>query len=66
MDILKIVNLIFIVILATVGVETFIKIKKSENKRIEEVKSQLLKRINIMMILTIITAILTIINVIIK
>ena len=63
MNILKIVDLVFIIILAIVGIETFIKIKKSEGKKIEEVRKPLLTRINIIIILTILISILTIINV---
>ncbi len=63
MNILKIVDLVFIIILAIVGIETFIKIKKSEGKKIEEVRKPLLTRINIIIILTILISILTMINV---
>ena len=63
MNILKIVDLVFIIILAIVGIETFIKIKKSEGKKIEEVRKPLLTRINIIIILTILISILIIINV---
>lgn len=64
MDLLKIVDIIIIIILLAVGIETIIKFKKSEGKLIEDIRKSLLIRIDIMMVITIIISILTIINII--
>lgn len=66
MTILKIIDIILIVLLLIAGIETFIKFKKCENKKIEEIRKDLLIRIDIIMVLTILIAIITILNIIIK
>ena len=38
MNILKILDIFFLTVLLVIGIETFIKLKKSENKQIEEVR----------------------------
>lgn len=66
MNLLKLIEIILIIILLVIGIETIIKFKKSENKLIEDIKKSLIVRIDIIMILTIIISILTIINIIFK
>ena len=61
---ISIVSIIFL--LLVIGIETMIKLKKSENKNIEEVKNKLLLRINILMVLTVLLAILSIAFIILK
>lgn len=58
---LKIIDLILIVLLLIIGVETIITFKKNENKKIEDIRRKLLIRIDIIGILTILIAIVTII-----
>ena len=58
---LKIIDLILIVLLLIIGVETIITFKKNENKKIEDIRRKLLIRIDIISILTILIAIVTII-----
>ena len=63
MSLLKIINIILLVILLIVGIETIIKFKKSENKLIEDIRKPLLIRIDIIIFLIIAIAILTLINI---
>ena len=58
---LKIIDLILIVLLLIIGIETIITFKKNENKKIEDIRRKLLIRIDIIGILTILIAIITII-----
>ena len=58
---LKIIDLILIGLLLIIGVETIITFKKNENKKIENIRRKLLIRIDIIGILTILIAIVTII-----
>lgn len=64
MNIIKFIDIILILTLLVIGIDTFIKLNKSEGKKIEYVKKSLMPRINILMILTILVAITTIINII--
>ena len=66
MKYLNIIVIILIAILLIIGIETFIKLKKSENKTIDEVRKPLLIRINILMIVTVMLSIASIICVILK
>ncbi len=66
MKYLNIMVIILIAILLIIGIETFIKLKKSENKTIDEVRKPLLIRINILMIVTVMLSIASIICVILK
>ena len=66
MSIFKIIGFISIVILLFIGIDTIIIFKKSEGKLIEDIKKTLLIRIDIIMALTIMIAIITIINVLIN
>jgi len=66
MNVLKIVNILLIIILLIYGIDTIIKFKKNENKKIEDIRNSFVKRINIIMILTIILGIITILNIIFK
>ena len=58
---LKIIDLILIGLLLIIGVETIITFKKNENEKIEDIRKKLLIRIDIIGILTILIAIITII-----
>lgn len=64
MDILKITIVILILLLVIIGVETIIKIKKNEGKKIKQIKKGLTRRINIIIILTVLLAVSSIINII--
>lgn len=66
MNIIKIIDIILIILLIIIGIETLLKVKNSEGKLIEDVRKPLIIRIDIIMILTIIIAILLILNIIIK
>ena len=66
MNVINIIVLSLIFILVIVGIETVIRIKKYEDKSIDLVRNSLIKRINILMILTILIGIFSIISVIIK
>ena len=65
MGVLKIVDIILIVLLLVIGIETIIKFKKSDGKLIEEIREPLITRINIIMVLTVIIAVITIVNILI-
>lgn len=66
MNILKIINVILIICLLLVGIEAIIKVKKSENRLIDDIRKPLLIRIDIIILLTIIVSILTVLNILIK
>lgn len=66
MLVLKILNVILILALLVIGVETIIKIKKSEGKLIEDVRKSLLIRIDIIIVLIIGISVLTIVNIVIN
>ena len=66
MNVINIIVLSLIFILVIVGIETVIRIKKYEDKSIDLVRNSLIKRINILMILTVLIGIFSIISVIIK
>lgn len=63
MSLLKIIDIILIVILLIIGIETIIKFKKNENKLIDDIRKPLLIRINIIVVLTILISILTLMNI---
>ena len=58
---LKIIDLILIGLLLIIGIETIITFKKNENKNVEDIRRKLLIRIDIIGILTILIAVVTII-----
>ena len=60
MLVLNITQIILIILLFAVGIEFFTKLKKNENKKVEDIKDNLTVRINIMI------TIITVINIIIK
>ena len=66
MLVLNIIQIILIVLLFATGIEFLIKLKKNENKKVEDVRDNLTIRINIMITITIILSIVTIINIIIR
>ena len=66
MNLLKIIEILNIIIILIVGIDTIIKFKQSEGKKIEDIRKPLLIRIDIIIILTIIISILSIINIIFK
>lgn len=59
MQILRVLTIIIIILLLVVGIETIIKIKHSENKKIEDIRKDLLLRIDIIIILTVIISVLS-------
>ena len=63
---LLIVNVVLLVVYAALMIETLIKVKKSEGKRIEEVKSSLNMRINISIVLIIMIFIINIVRIFIR
>ena len=62
--IFKIIDIILIVLLIIVGIETIIKFKKSEGMKIDDVRGGLLIRIDIIMVLTVLLALSTIMTII--
>ncbi len=60
---LLIINIILIVIFLVIGVETIMKLKKSENMLVEDIRKPLLIRIDIIIVLIIVISVLTILNV---
>ena len=64
MNYLKVISVSLLILLLLVGLETIIKIKKSEGKMIDEIRDKLIIRINIIMVLTVFSAILTIVYII--
>ena len=63
---IKIISFILIIILLIVGIDTIIYFKKNENKLIEDIRKPLFIRIDITILLIVVIAILTIINIIIS
>jgi len=63
MDILKIIDICLIILLLVFGIEAVIKFKKVENEKVEDVRKTLTIRINIIMLITVLTSIVTILNV---
>ena len=66
MLVLNITQIILIILLFAVGIEFFTKLKKNENKKVEDIKDNLTVRINIMITIIVILSIVTVINIIIK
>ncbi|MBR4178642.1 MAG: hypothetical protein IKR57_04785 [Bacilli bacterium] len=66
MKYLFIIEIILVIVLFVICIETYIFFKKNSNKKVETYKRQLLFRLNIVKVLTLIIAILGIINVIIN
>ena len=54
MNTIEIINLILIVILIIIGIETIVKFNKNKNKKVEEIRKPLIIRINIIAILIVI------------
>ena len=63
---LSIVSIILIILLILAGIEFFIRLKKYENRQIEDVRKPLQTRLTIIMILTFTLAIVHIINLLTK
>lgn len=63
MDILKIIDICLVILLLVFGIEAVIKFKKVENEKVEDVRKTLTIRINIIMLITVLTSIVTILNV---
>ena len=61
---LRIIIMVLCGILFVLGCSTISKTKKSENKKIKELKKELIPRINIMIFLTVIISIMSIIMII--
>lgn len=66
MTVLTIIDILLAFALFVFGVEAIVKIKRSEGKRIEEIRKPLIIRINIIMFLTIALAAVTVANIIIN
>lgn len=66
MNVLEILIIILVLTITIIGIETIIKFKKCEGKRIDEVRKSLLVRIKILITLIIIVSIISIINIAIK
>ncbi len=64
--ILKIITVILLVAYLVIGIETIIRVKKSEGKMIDDVRKPLTIRINIIMVLTVLLAVLTLLNIFMK
>ena len=64
--ILKIITVILLVVYFVIGIETIIRVKKSEGKMIDDVRKPLTIRINIIMVLTVLLAVLTLLNIFLK
>lgn len=64
MNILEILIIVLIIIITIFGIETIIKFKNSEGKLIDEIRQPLVVRINILMVLIVMTSIITIINIV--
>ncbi len=60
---LLIIDIILIIVLFIIGINTIIKLKKSEGKKIEDIKNDLLKRVDMIIVLTILISIITIVNI---
>lgn len=59
MIILKIVDICLVIMLLIIGIETIIKLKKSEGNLLDDVRKSLIIRLDIIMILTIVISIIT-------
>lgn len=66
MTVLTIIDILLAFALFVFGVEAIVKIKRSEGKRIEEIRKPLIIRINIIMFLTIALAAVTVANIIVN
>ncbi len=66
MNIIRIVDVVFIICLLIVGIETMIKFRKNKNNLTEKVKDQLIMRINIITGLSIILFILNFLMILFK
>ena len=64
--ILKIITVILLVVYFVIGIETIIRVKKSEGEMIDNVRKPLTIRINIIMVLTVLLAVLTLLNIFLK
>ena len=64
--ILKIITVILLIVYFVIGIETIIRVKKSEGKMIDDVRKPLTIRINIIMVLTVLLAVLTLLNIFLK
>lgn len=64
--ILKIITVILLVVYLVIGIETIIRVKKSEGEMIDDVRKPLTIRINIIMVLTVLLAVLTLLNIFLK
>ena len=62
----KIITVILLVVYFAIGIETIIRVKKSEGKMIDDVRKSLTIRINIIMVLTVLLAVLTLLNIFLK
>lgn len=63
MKVVQVIEVILIALLLAFGIEFMIKLKKSENKKIEEVRDSLIKRLNTIMILIASVGIVTLVNI---
>lgn len=64
--VLKIITVILLVVYLAIGIETIIRVKKSEGEMIDDVREPLTIRINIIMVLTVLLAVLTLLNIFLK
>lgn len=64
--VLKIITVILLVVYFAIGIETIIRVKKSEGEMIDDVRKPLTIRINIIMVLTVLLAVLTLLNIFLK
>ncbi|GEM_PF-6478676 len=64
--ILKIITVILLVVYFAIGIETIIRVKKSGGEMIDDVRKPLTIRINIIMVLTVLLAVLTLLNIFLK
>lgn len=64
--VLKIITVILLVVYFAIGIETIIRVKKSEGEMIDDVRKPLTIRINIIMVLTVLLAVLTLLNLFMK
>lgn len=64
--VLKIITMVLLVVYFAIGIETIIRVKKSEGEMIDDVRKPLTIRINIIMVLTVLLAVLTLLNIFLK
>ena len=64
--VLKIITVILLVVYFAIGIETIIRVKKSEGEMIDDVRKPRTIRINIIMVLTVLLAVLTLLNIFLK